>query len=82
MNLNDSNLVISLLEADTTCLHSYRSLLFLIQKSHYKSTNLHKLHIALDVYRGLANIPTIRKDVIAKVASMLLHPFPKVRVLS
>lgn len=59
---------------------NYRSLLFLIQKSHYKSTNLHKLHIALDVYRGLANIPTIRKDVIAKVASMLLHPFPKIRI--
>lgn len=59
---------------------NYRSLLFLIQKSHYKSTNLHKLHIALDVYRGLANIPTVRKDVIAKVASMLLHPFPKIRI--
>ncbi|KAF2494219.1 hypothetical protein BU16DRAFT_512612 [Lophium mytilinum] len=58
---------------------NYRSLLSLTQKAHYKSTNIHKLHIALDVYRGLAEIDSTRKDVLLKVASMLLHPFPKIR---
>jgi len=58
---------------------NYRSLLSLTQKAHYKSTNIHKLHIALDVYRGLVEIDSTRKDVLLKVASMLLHPFPKVR---
>ncbi|OCK83592.1 hypothetical protein K432DRAFT_440727 [Lepidopterella palustris CBS 459.81] len=59
---------------------SFRSLLSLVQKSHYKSTNIHKLHIALEVYRGLAEVDATRTDVISKVASMLLHPFPKIRI--
>lgn len=57
----------------------WRKLLSLIQKSHYKSNNMQKLHMALDMYRNLADIQTIRKEVIDKVISMLLHPFPKVR---
>ncbi|KAF1994817.1 hypothetical protein P154DRAFT_475433 [Amniculicola lignicola CBS 123094] len=59
---------------------SFRNLLSLTQKSHFKSTNMQKLHLALDVYRGLATIPSTRTDTITKVASMLLHPFPKVRI--
>ncbi|KAF2808276.1 uncharacterized protein BDZ99DRAFT_419247 [Mytilinidion resinicola] len=58
---------------------NFRALLSLTQKAHYKSTNINKLHIALDVYRGLAEIDSTRKDVLLKVASMLLHPFPKIR---
>ena len=30
------------------------------------------------MYRGLGAIPATRADTLAKVASMLLHPFPKV----
>ena len=56
----------------------WRKLLSLIQKSHYKSNNMQKLHMALDMYRNLADIQTIRKEVVGKVTSMLLHPFPKV----
>ncbi|KAF2188170.1 hypothetical protein K469DRAFT_703631 [Zopfia rhizophila CBS 207.26] len=40
---------------------------------------MQKLHLALDVYRGLGTIPSTRADIITKVTSMLLHPFPKVR---
>jgi hypothetical protein len=40
---------------------------------------MQKLHLALDVYRGLGNVSTTRADTITKVTSMLLHPFPKVR---
>ena len=57
----------------------WRTFLSLVQKAHYKSNNMQKLHFVLDVYRGLADVPTIRADVLAKVSSMLLHPFPKIR---
>lgn len=57
----------------------YRALLSLVQRSHYKSNSIHKLHAALDVYRGLAAVAAVRADALAKVTSMLLHPFPKVR---
>lgn len=43
---------------------------------------MHKLHLCLDVYRGLGMITATRADTLAKVASMLLHPFPKVPLRS
>lgn len=58
---------------------NFRKLLSLVQKSHFKSTNVPKLLAAVDVYSGLAEISEIRVDVLSKLASMLLHPFPKVR---
>lgn len=57
----------------------WRNFLSLVQKAHFKSNNMQKLYLALDVYRGLANVPAIRQDVRTKLTSMLLHPFPKVR---
>lgn len=57
---------------------SFRTLLSYVQKAHFKSTHIQKLHLALDVYRGLGAIPATRADTLAKVTSMLLHPFPKV----
>jgi hypothetical protein len=57
---------------------SFRSLLSYIQKSHFKSTHIQKLHLALDVYRGLGTIPATADDTLTKVVNMLLHPFPKV----
>ncbi len=56
----------------------WRSFLSLIQKSHFKSTNISKLIAALNVYRGLAEVQVVRVDVLLKLANMLLHPFPKV----
>lgn len=56
----------------------WRTLLSLVQKAHFKSTHMQKLLLSLDVYRGLANIGSIRTLVLTKVASLLLHPFPKV----
>ena len=41
---------------------------------------MQKLHLALDVYRGLGVIVVTRADTLAKVMSMLLHPFPKVHI--
>ncbi|KAF1928009.1 beta-tubulin cofactor d [Didymella exigua CBS 183.55] len=59
---------------------SFRTLLSYTQKAHFKSTHIQKLHLALDVYRGLGTIPATRADTLAKVTSMLLHPFPKIRI--
>ncbi|KAK7510960.1 tubulin folding cofactor D C terminal-domain-containing protein [Phyllosticta citriasiana] len=58
----------------------WRNLLSLVQKSHFKSNNIPKLHLALDAYRGLVSVPAIRPEVMKKLLSMLLHPFPKIRV--
>jgi hypothetical protein len=57
---------------------SFRSLLSHVQKAHFKSTHIQKLHLALDVYRGLGMIPATTDDTLTKVVNMLLHPFPKV----
>ena len=57
---------------------SFRTLLAYTQKAHFKSTHMHKLHLALDIYRGLGANASTRAETLTKVTSMLLHPFPKV----
>ncbi|SLM39571.1 Tubulin-specific chaperone D, C-terminal [Lasallia pustulata] len=57
----------------------WRNLLALIQKSHFKSGNVHKLEAAVKVYTGLASVKVVQQDVLAKLCSMLLHPFPQIR---
>ncbi len=55
-------------------------MLFLVQKSHFKSNSIAKLLAAVHVYRGLAEVSAIHDAVLSKLISMLLHPFPKVKV--
>lgn len=57
---------------------SWRNLFALVQKSHYKSGNVHKLEAAVKLYTGLARANVVRDQVISKLFSMLLHPFPSV----
>ncbi|KAF2873394.1 tubulin folding cofactor D C terminal-domain-containing protein [Massariosphaeria phaeospora] len=64
----------------TSTSFNFRALLSYIQKAHFKSTHMQKLSFALDIYRGLGTIPATRADTISKVTSMLLHPFPKIRI--
>ncbi|KAF1985003.1 hypothetical protein K402DRAFT_395060 [Aulographum hederae CBS 113979] len=59
---------------------SWRNLHSLVQKSHYKSSNLQKIATAIDVYRGLADVPSERAAAIKKLQTMLLHQYPKIRV--
>ncbi|KAE8829742.1 hypothetical protein HRS9139_06366 [Pyrenophora teres f. teres] len=59
---------------------NFRVLLSYTQKAHFKSTHMQKLHLALDVYRGLGVIKSTRTETLTKVVSMLLHPFPKIRI--
>ncbi|KAF2265786.1 hypothetical protein CC78DRAFT_578959 [Lojkania enalia] len=91
-NLEIERILLSLMEVfaflfDMQVMHrlvettfNFRLVLSLTQKAHFKSTNMHKLHLALDLYRGLGTIPGTRIDTISKVSSMLLHPFPKIRI--
>ncbi|KAF2672377.1 hypothetical protein BT63DRAFT_468368 [Microthyrium microscopicum] len=55
------------------------NLLSLVQKSHFKTSNIPKILAALEVYRALAEVEQIQDPVRSKIKNMLLHPFPKVR---
>ena len=56
----------------------WRNLLALVQKAHYKTNNVVKLHAAVDVYVALGEVEQIRHEVFKKLVSLLSHPFPKV----
>ena len=58
----------------------WRNLLSTVQKSHHKSNDIPKILAALHVYRGLADMPAIRDDVLKKLVSMLkTNPYPRIR---
>ena len=63
---------------NNTC--RWKTLLSQVQKSHYQSAHIPKILAALDVYRGLADVITIKGLIISKVKSMLLHNYTKVRI--
>jgi hypothetical protein len=64
----------------TLAKHTPTSFLTAIQKSHFKSRNIRKLQICLDVYRGLVYVPEIKMGVLKLITGMLLHPIPAVRI--
>jgi len=55
------------------------TLLSLTQRAHFKSTSLPKLLSCIHIYLHLAEIDEIRNEVLKKLVSMLLNPFPRVR---
>jgi hypothetical protein len=59
----------------------WRNLLSTVQKSHHKSNDIPKILAALHVYRGLADVPSVRDEVLKKLVSMLkTNPYPRVRL--
>ncbi|KAB8258947.1 tubulin folding cofactor D C terminal-domain-containing protein [Aspergillus pseudonomiae] len=58
---------------------SYRKLFVLVQKAHFKSSNIGRLEAAIKVYAPLSRLEQLRAEVLKKMTSMLLHPFPRVR---
>jgi tubulin-specific chaperone D len=58
----------------------WKSILSLVQKSHYQSAHVPKILAALEVYRGLADVEAIRSLAFAKIESMILHNYTKVRI--
>ena len=55
----------------------WRTVLALVQKAHYRSTNVMKLHAAVDVYVALGHVKEVQHEVLKKLGSLLSHPFPK-----
>jgi hypothetical protein len=67
--------------ADPQTSFKWRSLLSSVQKSHHKSSDVMKLLAAVNVYRGLAEVESIRGEVVKKLLSMLAtNPYPRIRV--
>lgn len=59
----------------------WRTLLSTVQKSHHKSNDIPKILACVRIYRSLAEIPTIRREVLKKLLGMLkTNPYPRVRV--
>ena len=61
--------------------YRWKTLFYYVQKSHYKSSNIAKLLVAVQIYRGLIDISSIRFEVTQKLISMLTHPFPKACII-
>ncbi|OJJ37236.1 hypothetical protein ASPWEDRAFT_131348 [Aspergillus wentii DTO 134E9] len=58
---------------------SFRKLFVVVQKAHFKSSNIARLEAAIRVYAPLSRLEPLRIDVLKKLSSMLLHPFPRIR---
>ncbi|KAL4872685.1 hypothetical protein BDV12DRAFT_161997 [Aspergillus spectabilis] len=58
---------------------SLRKLFVLVQKSHFKSSNIARFEAAIRAYAPLSRLEQIRSDVLKKLTGLLLHPFPRVR---
>ena len=57
---------------------SARKLWNVVRKAHFKSTNLRKLEAAVRIYAALAAHGEMRKNGLAKLRDLLLHPYPSV----
>ncbi|KAK0253227.1 hypothetical protein LTR91_011040 [Friedmanniomyces endolithicus] len=58
----------------------WRNLLSMVQKSHYKSNDIPGISAAVQVYRGLADVPALRSEVLKKLIGMLgSNPYPRIR---
>lgn len=62
-----------------TLFYSPKRSMFLVQKSHYKSTSIPKLKAAIEVYTGLCSLPSVKQQALRKLRAMLLHPYPQVK---
>ncbi|KAH8425353.1 tubulin-specific chaperone D [Aspergillus melleus] len=58
---------------------SFRKLFVLVQKAHFKTSNIARLEAAIRVYACLCRLEPLRTEALKKMTGMLLHPFPRVR---
>lgn len=56
----------------------FRKLFVLVQKAHFRSSNIPRLEAAIKVYAALSRLDPLRMDSLKKLTGMLLHPFPRV----
>jgi hypothetical protein len=67
--------------ADAQTGFKWRTLLSAVQKSHHKSSDVPKLLAAVNAYRGLAEVESIRGEVVKKLLSMLAtNPYPRIKI--
>lgn len=59
----------------------FRKVFVLVQKAHFRSSNLARLEAAARVYAALAGLVPLRADALKKMSVLLLHPFPRVCLL-
>ncbi|GAB7330998.1 hypothetical protein MBLNU13_g02503t1 [Cladosporium sp. NU13] len=77
--LHDMHIPQQLATAQTS--FRWRTLLSTVQKSHHKSSDVPKLLAAVNVYRGLAEVESIRGEVVKKLLSMLAtNPYPRIKI--
>ena len=57
---------------------SFRKLFVLVQKAHFKTSNIARLEAATRVYACLSRLESLRTEALKKMTGMLLHPFPRV----
>jgi hypothetical protein len=56
----------------------FRRVFVLVQKAHFRSSNIQRLESAVKVYAALSRLDSLRSDVLKKMTGLLLHPFPRV----
>ena len=56
----------------------FRKVFVLVQKAHFRSSNIQRLESAVKVYAALSRLDALRIDVLKKMTGLLLHPFPRV----
>lgn len=56
----------------------YRKVFVLVQKAHFRSSNMQRLESSVKVYAALSRLDSLRIDVLKKMTGLLLHPFPRV----
>jgi hypothetical protein len=59
----------------------FRKVFVLVQKAHFRSSNMQRLESAVKVYAALSRLDSLRIDVLKKMTGLLLHPFPRVCLL-
>jgi hypothetical protein len=59
----------------------FRKVFLLVQKAHFRSSNIQRLESAVKVYASLSRVESVRIDVLKKMTGLLLHPFPRVCLL-
>lgn len=57
---------------------TFRKVFVLIQKAHFRSSNLARLEAAVKAYAALSRLDNLRTDTLKKLSGLLLHPFPRV----
>ncbi|KAJ5315463.1 hypothetical protein N7476_005770 [Penicillium atrosanguineum] len=57
----------------------FRSVFVLVQKAHFRSSNIARLEAGVKVYGAMARLGPLRNGVLKKMIGLLVHPFPRIR---